>query len=174
MTQLASPSRPVERDSDEAAMTHIRLSAPRYGPRRQASKTYSRRHNYKYASFFSSVRDAVIPFAVRFADAGTQACQLFRRPPTCCARGNSAFPLPAKTAARRPHRSIQLVETKRLVQTPTSGDAPFRSYSTMKSRPQRVDGSAENAHTGCWTDTRAVGVRGSDSQRVGCVCALEL
>jgi hypothetical protein len=149
MTPLASPSRPVERDSDDAAMTHSRLSAPRCGPQRQAGETYSRRHNYKYASFFSSDRDAVIPFAIRFAGAGTQACPLFGRPPTCCGRRNSAFPVPTKTAARRPHRSIPYVETKRLVQTPTSADAPFRSYSTMKSRRQRVDRSAENPDAGC-------------------------
>ena len=62
-TQHAAASRRATRDVDEAAMTIIRLSAPRFGPRRQAGKTHSRRQKFKWASRFSSVQDAIISFA---------------------------------------------------------------------------------------------------------------
>ena len=60
----------------------------------------------------------------------------------------------------------------RLVKPATSGDAPFRSYSRMKSQRRGADASAENPNTGSWTGTRVVGALEADSLRISCVHAL--
>ena len=76
---------------------------------------HSRRQKFKWASHFSSVRDAIFPFAGLFACAGTHACSCIGVALKCCAARNSAFHVAGKTAACRPHRWIQLDEWKRLV-----------------------------------------------------------
>ena len=173
MMRHAAPPRRVARDVREEEVTHIGLSAPPFGPPRQAGKTYSSRQKFKRAYVLSSVREVSIPFAVHFASGSSHACPFFGVVATCCAGRNSAFHFPSKTAARRPHRWILLTETKRLVETPSCGDAPFRSYSTMKSPRRGVVTSVANPNTGSWTDTLAVGVIAADSPRIGCVSALE-
>ena len=173
MMRHAGPPRRVSRDVGEAAVTHIRLNAPPFGPPLQAATTHSRRQKFKWAYVLSSVRNAFIPFAVHVAGASTHACPFFGVAATWCAGRHSAFYVPAKTAARRPYRWIPLDETKRLVQTRSSSDAPFRSYSTMKSPCRGVDASVANPKTGSSTNTMAVGVTEATSQRNGCVSSLE-
>ena len=76
--------------------------------------------------------------AACFAAAGIRAGPLLVVHSPCSVGYCYAVQSISKAAARRPHRWIQRVERKRLVPSPSRGDAPLRSYSGMNSARRAV------------------------------------
>jgi hypothetical protein len=73
-----------------------------------------------------------------------------------------AVSLLSKTAARRPHRWMRLVETNRLVLSAGHHDEPLRSYSRLKIARRAATKYGIKGNIYMWKRTRAVGVRESD------------
>ena len=125
---------------------------------------YSRRQNnsptrsifHSATLFFASPRCC--------AAAGTHAGLLFVMPSQHSVGYCRAVSLISKTAGRRPHRWIVLIESCRSLPLPCRHDAPLRSYRGLKITPRTAVRFGSNSGQCRWREHKAARDRETDSR----------